>query len=639
MFIVAAALATAMFVMTGCDKTTAAKDTAPVPVVAQFSSNVKSVTVSVNGSASIALWGAKKPYKVQAIKPDSSVLNSESYYTYISNSTTSNATLYVRGKAKGTSTVVVQDSAGTATIIIEVKVQTIAVAQSAVTLEVGSSSSTYLSISGGIQPYSIKVKPDSTKATATIGSNSLYLYAGPATGATFLTIKDNSTPAETAQVSITTVSKMALGRSSITILAGNSDTTFVSGGTAPYEIAGYDPTKLAVKVTGSVVTFTALPNASTGTTTVTVADNTVPARIGKSVSIYIDSPYLTSSIDTLRATVGGSQASAYISGGIGSYSIKTKPDTTIAKATLSGFYVYVTAVAAGSTSVTVQDGTTPTAKTKTIPIKVTAAVTTLSATVNPVSVNVGADQQTVISGGTSPYSIQSSPSSSIATASISGATVTVHGVAAGSTSMVVKDNSSPAKTVTINITVNSGSIIFTSSGTLSFSSNVANFSATGIYNVNALTGSGAGGFLTTSSNLLVYGYKYNSSTSVDISMVEFTDASPIAAGTYVMPPITGTKSVTISYIPGLNPSSSTVTDMYILVISATATISALNTSTAQGTFSGSGLFVSNSVPDYTRTITVTNGSFNVPYLVGVSPANPADKNIESIVKKIVNSQR
>ena len=639
MFIASLSLATAMFVMTGCTKNTdpAADNKTTPATVTEFSYSAKTMTLSVGGSASVQLWAAKKAYTIQKFT-DSTVLYTDSY-TYLTNAnygSTGNATLYARGKKVGTSTIVIQDSIGTATVLIEVKVQTMGASPNALTLE-ASGSSQYVTLSGGTTPYTIKTSPVSSIATVTLGSNYLYAYPGSIAGPTSVTIKENG--GDSIQIPITVVGRITFKPSSITLLAGNSATDTISGGTAPYAVYNYEATKLsAATISGSVLTVSASATAPTGYTYVSISDNSVP-KLMKEVSIYITSPYLSVSTDTIRVVAGQTNSSTYVSNGTSPYSIQTAPTSTIATATMNGSYVYVTGVAAGTTSIVVKDATTPTAKTVTIPIKVTAAVTGISASVNPVSVAVSGDQQTVISGGTSPYSIQSSPSSSIATASISGATVTVHGVAAGSTSMVVKDNSSPAKTVTINITVNSGSIIFTSSGTLSFSSNVANFSATGIYNVNALTGSGAGGFLTTSSNLLVYGYKYNSSTSVDISMVEFTDASPIAAGTYVMPPITGTKSVTISYIPGLNPSSSTVTDMYILVISATATISALNTSTAQGTFSGSGLFVSNSVPDYTRTITVTNGSFNVPYLVGVSPANPADKNIESIVKKIVNSQR
>ena len=638
MFIAALSLAAAMFVMTGCTKTTtpATDTTTTPPAVTEFSYSAKTMTLSVGSSSSVQLWAAKRPYKIQKFT-DSTVLYTDPNNTYLTNAdtgSTGSASLFVRGIKVGTSTIVVQDNAGTAKILIEVKVQTMGASPNALTLEVGGPYQTAV-LSGGTTPYTIKTQPNSSIATVNLGSPYVYAYPGSSAGSTFVTIKENG--GDSIQIPITVVGRITFKPSSITLLAGNSATDTISGGTAPYAVYNYEATKLsAATISGSILTVSALASAPTGNTYVSISDNSVP-KLMKEVTVYITSPYLSVSIDTIRVVAGQTNSSTYVSNGTSPYSIQTAPSSSIATATMSGSYVYVTGVAAGTTSIVVKDATTPTAKTVTIPIKVTAAVTTLSATVNPVSVAVGGDQQTVISGGTSPYSIQTAPYSSTATASISGATVTVHGVAAGSTSMVVKDNSSPAKTVTISINVGSGT--FTTSGTLSFSSNVANFSATGIYNETSLTGSGAGGYFSTTSGqniVIVYGYKYNSSTSLDLVIVEYADASAIVAGTYSYP--AATKMVLISYVPAMNPSSSTFTDLYMLT-SATSAISVITSSNAQGTFSGSGMFISNGTPDPSRTIAVTNGSFNVPLIVGTSLAKSTDDKIESIVRKIVNSRR
>ena len=78
-----------------------------------------------------------------------------------------------------------------------------------------------------------------------------------------------------------------------------------------------------------------------------------------------------------------------------------------------------------------------------------------------VSVKVGQTTSTVISGGTSSYSIQTQSSASkavaIATIDVSGSAgnkLTVTGIAPGTTSIIVKDSSTPAQTVTVTITVN-----------------------------------------------------------------------------------------------------------------------------------------------------------------------------------------
>jgi len=76
-----------------------------------------------------------------------------------------------------------------------------------------------------------------------------------------------------------------------------------------------------------------------------------------------------------------------------------------------------------------------------------------------VSVTVGQSTSTPISGGTISYSIQTPPNAGIATAQISvsgtsGPTLSVTGVAPGQTFVVIKDSSTPIKTVAIQITVN-----------------------------------------------------------------------------------------------------------------------------------------------------------------------------------------
>ena len=77
----------------------------------------------------------------------------------------------------------------------------------------------------------------------------------------------------------------------------------------------------------------------------------------------------------------------------------------------------------------------------------------LGATPPSVRILPGADAVIAISGGTRPENITVMPNASIATASLTDTSLTVHGVALGSTSVQVGDNSSPKKTVDIAITI------------------------------------------------------------------------------------------------------------------------------------------------------------------------------------------
>ncbi len=76
-----------------------------------------------------------------------------------------------------------------------------------------------------------------------------------------------------------------------------------------------------------------------------------------------------------------------------------------------------------------------------------------------VSVTIGQETSTKISGGTAPYQIATVPDPNIALAKITsdssaGYTLTVKGIGTGQTFLIVRDLSSPAKTVAVQIAVN-----------------------------------------------------------------------------------------------------------------------------------------------------------------------------------------
>lgn len=110
----------------------------------------------------------------------------------------------------------------------------------------------------------------------------------------------------------------------------------------------------------------------------------------------------------------------------------------------------------GTTTVTVQDSSTPNRQTVTITITVgkigdfkviPASITTDTNTDNAVTAD--------ISGGSGPYSLQTSPNESVAIANVVTGTTSliVIGTGKGTTSVVVKDSSDPVKTVSVVITI------------------------------------------------------------------------------------------------------------------------------------------------------------------------------------------
>ena len=348
-----------------------------------------------------------------------------------------------------------------------------------------------------------------------------------------------------------------------------------------------------------------------------------------------DTGGLTAAPTSVSLLVNGT-AFVTISGGKIPYSVKSNSDTTKVRATVNGATLTVVGLAVGSATIVVKDS----AGAATVSVPVTVA--SMIATPNSVTVAKGSTATVTFSGGTAPYFILTAPNSAVATSSMVSPTVTVTGVAADTTSVTVKDNSSPANTVTVKITVTATTPPPTgTSGTASFNSDKGNFTATGVYNPSATSGTGAGGFLQSGGGnnvLVIYAYRFNSATSLDLLIIQCMDSSPIAVGTYPYPP-TSAKSAFIAYYPAGNPADSSA-NFYLLSTSTSAVISAISATNAQGTFSGNGMFYVNSTVNPTNTIAVTGGSFNVPVTAGSGGVTrQSNSKIESIVRRLVNSNK
>ncbi len=235
----------------------------------------------------------------------------------------------------------------------------------------------------------------------------------------------------------------------------------------------------------------------------------------------------------------------------------------------------------------------------------------LSVSVSNVTMLVGAGAKSIITGGTEPYSITENSNSSAVSAQISGREVQISAIAEGTTTIKVKDSSSPVKTATISVGVKT-TIVATTAGLLSFSSNRGDFSVNGIgeYGVNPPT-SGSGAIaLQAFDAIMILAYKVNSSTDIDIAVIGLESNTSVYSGSFFYP--SSGKAAYITYYPNVNPNdSSSMAKLYILASSATANIQEISSSNIQGTFSGNGYFVNNGINDLTKTIAVTSGDFNL----------------------------
>ncbi|MEI8174502.1 MAG: hypothetical protein WCG28_00965 [bacterium] len=154
----------------------------------------------------------------------------------------------------------------------------------------------------------------------------------------------------------------------------------------------------------------------------------------------------------------GLTTSTKISGGTAPFIIDTKPTANIATAEIStasssGPTLIITGVGPGQTPVIVKDSSTPT---QTILIQVTisaiGALSVVPASISTSSTNTDPVLATVL-GGQEPYSIQKGPDQTVAVAAIGDKTLLVSAIAKGTTFVILKDSSTPPKTVKVDIAV------------------------------------------------------------------------------------------------------------------------------------------------------------------------------------------
>jgi hypothetical protein len=158
---------------------------------------------------------------------------------------------------------------------------------------------------------------------------------------------------------------------------------------------------------------------------------------------------------TSVTVTAGSSATVKVSGASGTVSAKSA-NVQIASGTYAGGTVTIKGVLAGSTNVVVADAR----GSRSVPVKVTAALPTLAVSPASLSLLVGATGQIGVSGSNGTVTV-SSGNAKVASASYAGNTVTVKGIGAGNTSVVVRDSRS---SFSVPISVSSSSVGTTTPG-------------------------------------------------------------------------------------------------------------------------------------------------------------------------------
>jgi hypothetical protein len=155
-----------------------------------------------------------------------------------------------------------------------------------------------------------------------------------------------------------------------------------------------------------------------------------------------------------------------------------------------------------------------------------------------------------------------------------------------------------------------GNGLFKTSGTFSFSSDKGNFTAQGVFDTLMANTSASGAFKYTEGNrsfIMIFAYNITSQTNVQIVFAGITDTAALTStGTYSFAGTNGSKVGVFGYIPNAADTSSAPA-MYFLTTGA-MNLSSLTQTAVAGSFAGTG----KNAFDTTKTITLTNGSYNTP---------------------------
>ena len=244
---------------------------------------------------------------------------------------------------------------------------------------------------------------------------------------------------------------LTVAQASFSFHIGDSSSTIISGGTPPYALVDKgDTTKVIPSLSGTRLSVRAI---AIGSSAIIVGDSSSPAQ-RVTINVVVTVPPLIAGQASFNFYTGDSSSST-ISGGTPPYALVDKGDTTKVVPSLSGSVLSVRAVAVGSSTIFVGDNSSPALRVR---IDVTVSVRPLTANPPSVALTGTTPQNVTISTGTPPYGIAQAPAAGLATAhfvdsTLASPVLVITGVstATGSTSVIVRDASTPQRTVTVGI--------------------------------------------------------------------------------------------------------------------------------------------------------------------------------------------
>lgn len=408
-------------------------------------------------SALTILVGAAPTYTISG---GSGIYAASSSNINIVQATVVGSSLTIAGVAAGTATVSVLDSTG-ASVLISVKVSTsgtgvdtalYTTAPGAITIPIASAAvpPPVYDIGGGTGPY-FATSSIAGVATASVVGSKLTI-TGVAAGSTQIKVLDSTGTSVTIGVTVSTsatgvvTALYTTAAPSVTIAPTTSATYGIGGGTGPYVATTSNVAVVTASVSTAGLTITGVAN---GSAQVMVGDST-----GSSITInvIVSEGAVTALYTTAPSTITltkGNTAYYTIGGGRSPYTATTSNAGVATTSVLGTNLSIVGGSLDGLAQIKVVDAT---GTSVTISVTVGSGTSTalFTSAPSPVTISIAASSTYAIGGGTAPYTVNSG-NASVATASGSGTSFTITGVAAGSTSVTIRDSVGGVVTVAVTV--------------------------------------------------------------------------------------------------------------------------------------------------------------------------------------------
>lgn len=242
---------------------------------------------------------------------------------------------------------------------------------------------------------------------------------------------------------------LELSKTSVSVLSGKSESITITSGSGKYGVKSSNTNVAIASLSGNSITIT---GKNEGSATISVHDSLLvqTKTIAVTVMPFTIVP-LSVSKDAVGINVGQSETISITSGG-GFYTV-TRGDVNIADISLTGSNgIKITGVSAGNTSFIIKDDKSGQQVTVSVTV---AAMAEMVITPGDITLNVGESRQATVINGVGPYAFIIA-NTAIASVTQVGNILTIKGLAAGQTTISVRDFGTGQSKV-INVMVSGGS--------------------------------------------------------------------------------------------------------------------------------------------------------------------------------------